>query len=92
MSGFWNPAKMSEEKQFELDKRVILGIAKDKLQRDLEKVNKKMKTHRENYLKVDVFSMTRKRRAALNTRADNLAFERNEIERRLEIIKEEEKY
>lgn len=83
---FWNPARMNEDKQLELDKRVILGIAEDKLKKDLEKVEKKIEKHRENFTTIDVFAMTRKQRANMNVRADNLAFERDAILRRLELI------
>lgn len=86
---FWNPARMEEDKQTELDKRVILGIAKDKITKDLEKVEKKLKAHREKCINTDVYSITRKARASMNTRGDNLAYERNEILRRLELIKSE---
>lgn len=79
---------MSEDRQLELDKRVILGIAEDKLKKDLDKVEKKIEQHRDKVINIDVFSITRKQRANMNVRADNLAFERNEILRRLDLIKE----
>ncbi|MDU7363014.1 hypothetical protein [Clostridium sp.] len=85
---FWNPARMSEDRQLELDKRVILGIAEDKLKKDLDKVEKKIEQHRDKVINIDVFSITRKQRVNMNVRADNLAFERNEILRRLDLIKE----
>lgn len=85
---FWNPARMSEDKQSELDRRVILGIAEDKFKKDLEKVDKKIEKHRDKWINVSVFSMTRKQRVNMNVAADNLAFERNEILRRLDLIKE----
>lgn len=85
---FWNPARMSEDRQLELDKRVILGIAEDKLKKDLEKVEKKIEKQRNDFINTDVFSITRKQRANMNVRADNLAFERNEILRRLDLIEE----
>ncbi|GAA0825347.1 hypothetical protein [Clostridium tertium] len=85
---FWNPARMSEDRQLELDKRVILGIAEDKLKKALDKVEKKIEQHRDKVINIDVFSITRKQRAIMNVRADNLAFERNEILRRLDLIKE----
>ena len=85
---FWNPARMSEDRQLELDKRVILGIAEDKLKKDLDKVEKKIEQHRDKVINIDVFSITRKQRANMNVRADNLAFERNEILRRLDLTKE----
>jgi len=88
---FWNPARMDEDRQLELDKRVILGIAEDKLKKDLDKVEKKIEKYREERLKKDVFTMTRKQIANADIRADNLAFERNEILRRLELIKESKK-
>lgn len=88
---FWNPARMNEDRQLELDKRVILNIAEDKLKKDLDKVEKKIEKHREERLKKDVFTMTRKQIANADIRADNLAFERNEILRRLELIKESKK-
>ena len=88
---FWNPARMNEDRQLELDKRVILGIAEDKLKKDLDKVEKKIEKYREERLKKDVFTMTRKQIANADIRADNLAFERNEILRRLELIKESKK-
>lgn len=68
---FWNPARMSEDRQLELDTRVILGIAEDKLKKDLERVEKKIKKHRESFIGKDVFAMTRKQRANMNVRADN---------------------
>ena len=86
---FWNPARMSEDKQLELDRRTILSIAKEKLDKDLEKVNKKIEKHRDKEINKDVFSTTRKQRANANIRGDNLAFERNEILRRLDLVKEE---
>lgn len=79
---------MSEDRQLELDKRVILGIAEDKLKKDLDKVEKKIEQHRDKVINIDVFSITRKQRASMNVRGDNLAFERNEILRRLDLIKE----
>lgn len=82
----WGNAKISEDKQLELDKIAILGIAEDKLKKDLDKVEKKIEKHREERLKKDVFTMTRKQIANADIRADNLAFERNEILRRLELI------
>lgn len=85
---FWNPARMSEDRQLELDRRVILGIAENKLRKDLEKVEKKIEKQRNDFINTDVFSITRKQRANMNVRADNLAFERNEILRRLDLIKE----
>lgn len=85
---FWNPARMSEDKQLELDKRVILGIAENKLKKDLERVEKKIAKHRDSSINIDAFAMTRKQRANMNVRADNLAFERNEVLRRLDLIKE----
>lgn len=86
---FWNPARISEDRQLELDKRVILGIAEDKLKKDLEKVEKKIEKHRDKSINTDVFSITRKQRAKMNVTGDNLAFERNEILRRLDLIKDE---
>ena len=85
---FWNPARMNEDRQLEIDIRVILGIAEEKLKKDLEKVERKIEKHRENFIGKDVFAMTRNQRANMNARADNLAFERNEILRRLDLIKE----
>jgi len=86
---FWEPARMSEDRQLELDRRVILGIAEEKLKKDLEKAEKKIEKHREKEMNTDVFSTTRKQRANANIRGDNLAFERNEILRRLDLVKEE---
>ena len=85
---FWNPARLNEDTQLELDRRVILGIAEDKLRKDLEKVEKKIEKQRNNFINTDVFSITRKQRANMNVRVDNLAFEKNEILRRLDLIKE----
>ena len=85
---FWNPARMSEDRQLELDVRVILGIAEEKLKKDLEKVEKKIEKQRNDFINTDVFSITRKQRANMNVRADNLAFERDTILRRLDLIKE----
>lgn len=86
---FWNPARMSEDKQLELDKRVVLSIAKEKLSKDLEKIEKKIEKHRDKAMSKDVFSMSRKQRANMNVTGDNLAFERNEILRRLDLVKDE---
>lgn len=86
---FWNPARMSEDKQLELDKRVVLNIAKEKLSKDLEKVEKKIEKHRDKAMSKDVFSMSRKQRVNMNVIGDNLAFERNEILRRLDLVKDE---
>lgn len=86
MSGFWNPARIDEDKQNKLDKRAILGIAKDKLSKDLEKVQKKIDLDTEKNASIDVFSISRKKRAIMNKRRDNLAYERNEIQRRLDLI------
>lgn len=88
---FWNPARMSEDKQLKLDKRVILGIAEDKLKKDLDKVNKKIDQDNEKRQGLDVFSTSRKQRANMSMKRDNLAFERNEILRRLGLIEEEKK-
>lgn len=85
---FWQPARIEENKQLEIDTRVILGIAEDKLKKDLDRVEKNIEKHRENFIGKDVFSITRKQRANMNVRADNLAFERNEILRRLDLIEE----
>lgn len=82
----WGNAKIIEDKQLELDKTVILGIAEDKLKKDLDKVEKKIEKHREERLKKDVFTMTRKQIANADIRADNLAFEKDAILRRLDLI------
>ena len=82
----WGNAKISEDKQLELDKTVILRIAEDKLKKDLDKVEKKIEKHREERLKKDVFTMTRKQIANADIRADNLAFEKDAILRRLDLI------
>lgn len=79
---------MNEDRQLEIDIRVILGIAEEKLKKDLEKVERKIEKHRESFIGKDVFAMTRNQRANMNVRADNLAFERNEILRRLDLIEE----
>ena len=86
---FWNPARMEETKQNQLDKRVILGMAKEKLIKDLQKVNKKIEADNKKWSRIDVFSISRKQRASMNTRRDNLAFERNEVQRRLDLIENE---
>ncbi len=83
----WNPARMSEDRQMELDIRVILNIAEDKLRKDLDRVEKKMEKHRERFMGNDSFS-TRKQRANMNIRADELAYEKNTVLRRLDLIKE----
>lgn len=83
---------MSEDKQLKLDKRVILGIAEDKLKKDLDKVNKKIDQDNEKRQGLDVFSTSRKQRANMSMKRDNLAFERNEILRRLGLIEEEKKW
>lgn len=88
MLSFWSPARMSENKQLELDRRVILGIAQDKLKKDLDSIEKKMEKHRESFIGKNILSMTKSQRANMNKKADNLAFERNEILRRLDLIKE----
>lgn len=85
---FWQPARLGENKQLELDTRVILGIAEEKLKKDLSKVESNIEKHKEKFIGQDIFSITRKQRANMNVRADNLAFERNEIMRRLELIEE----
>lgn len=85
---FWEPARMTEEVQFEIDKRVILNIAKEKLKKDLEKVNRKISKDDENREGINILSLTRVRRANMNIKRDNLAFEKMEIERRLNLIKE----
>lgn len=86
---FWNPARMGEDKQLELDKRVILNIAKEKLEKDLMRVQKKIDVDTEKYSNMNVFSMTRKQIANCRVKRDNLAFERNEIQRRLDLIENE---
>lgn len=86
---FWNPARMGEDKQLELDKRVILNIVKEKLEKDLMRVQKKIDVDTEKYSNMDVFSMTRKQIANCRVKRDNLAFERNEIQRRLDLIENE---
>lgn len=86
---FWNPARMEETKQNQLDKRVILNIAKEKLEKDLMRVQKKIDVDTEKYSNMDVFSMTRKQIANCRVKRDNLAFERNGIQRRLDLIENE---
>ncbi len=89
MSGFWNPARMEEDKQLQLDKRAILSIALEQFNKKLQAVQKKIDKDTENNINIDVFSITRKQKANINRKRDNLAFEKNEIERRIELIESE---
>ena len=83
---FWNPIRMREDRQKELDTRIILGIAEEKLKKDLEKVEKKIEKQRNELIKTDMFSVTRKQGENMKSRADVLAVEKNQILRRLDLI------
>ncbi|WP_315075145.1 hypothetical protein [uncultured Clostridium sp.] len=72
-----------------MDKRAILSIALKDLEKQLALVQKKIDKDTEKNIKVDVFSITRKQRANMNVRRDNLAFEKGEIDRKINLIKEE---
>ena len=83
---FWQPARMTENKQLELDRRVILGTALNEFKKQLKSVQKKMDKQTEEALKVDVFNLTKAQRVRRNVKADLLAEERRTIERRIDII------
>lgn len=51
---------MSKDRQLQLDRTVILGIAEEKLNKNLEKVEKKIESHRDRFINTDIFSITRK--------------------------------
>lgn len=86
--GFWEPAKIDKDTQLELDKRVIIGLAKEKLTSQLNSVEKRLEKQREKLNYAD-HSNTSKR--ALNKLRNNYTFsikERDSIQRRIDICEE----
>jgi hypothetical protein len=84
----WNPAKIDKNKQLELDKRVILDIAQDKLERDLIKAKKKLKKLHAKWDNIDNFTLTKAQGIRIRNQLDNICFEKDTIERRLRLISE----
>lgn len=85
---FWNPERISEDKQLELDRRVIINLAKEKLTNQLNKIETRLEKQREKLNKAD-YSNTSKR-AITNLRNDYTftVKELDSIKRRIEICEE----
>ena len=82
---FWNPERISEDKQLELDMRVIINLAKEKLTSQLNKIETRIEKQREKLNKAD-YSNTSQR--AITKLRNDYTFsinERDSIKRRLEI-------
>lgn len=78
----WNPEKTGEE----VEKSIILGIAKKQIKKDLEKVNKKIDKLSKEYFKMDPFETSQKRLVNKRLNLDVECEERDRLERRLKII------
>lgn len=85
---FWNPERISEDKQLELDRRVIINLAKEKLTSQLNKVEIRIEKQREKLNYAD-HSNTSQR--TLNKLRNDYTFtvkELNSIQRRIDICEE----
>ena len=85
---FWNPERISEDKQLELDRRVIINLAKEKLISQLNKVEIRLEKQREKLNYAD-HSNTSQR--TLNKLRNDYTFtvkELNSIQRRIDICEE----
>lgn len=82
---FWNPERISEDKQLELDRRVIINLAKEKLTSQLNKVEIRIEKQREKLNYADHSNTTTR---MINKLRNDYTFsikERDSIKRRIEI-------
>lgn len=84
---FWNPVKISDDMQEILDKRVILSKAKESLEKDLLKVERKIEKQKENDL--DPFRFSKRKIMNQRIKHDSLCNERDTIQRRIDLIRSE---
>lgn len=85
---FWNPERISEDKQLELDRRVIINLAKEKLTSQLKNVETRIEKQREKLNYSDHSNTSQK---TLNKLRNDYTFsikERDSIKRRIEICEE----
>lgn len=86
--GFWDPAKIDEDRQLELDHRVIVNLAKEKLLSQKNKVNLRAEKQREKLNNAD-HSNTSQR--TLNKLRNDYTFtikELDSIQRRIDICEQ----
>lgn len=86
---FWNPAKISEDRQLELDKRVILGIALTGLEKQLNQALKKAKSASDYLRQIDYTNSTKRTIASARNRSQVAQQEVDNINRRIDLIKNE---
>lgn len=85
---FWNPERISEDKQLELDRRVIINLAKEKLTSQLKNVETRIEKQREKLNYSDHSNTSQK---TLNKLRNDYTFsikERDSIKRRIEICED----
>lgn len=85
---FWNPERISEDKQLELDMRVIINLAKEKLTSQLKNVETRIEKQREKLNYSDHSNTSQK---TLNKLRNDYTFsikERDSIKRRIEICED----
>ena len=83
----WNPVKLDNE--LLLDRRVILNKAKEVLEKDLKKVQKKIEMQVESQSKFDMYGASKSKRSKNRIRLDELCNERDTIRRRIDLIRDE---
>ena len=86
---FWNPVKVSEDKQLETDRRVIIRLGKEKLLQQQKKVAARLEKQREKVASAD-YTNTSKR--VLSKLRNDYTFTLKELEsinRRIDICDSE---
>ena len=86
---FWNPVKVSEGKQLETDRRVIIRLGKEKLLQQQKKVSARLEKQREKVASAD-YTNTSKR--VLSKLRNDYTFTLKELEsinRRIDICDSE---
>ena len=86
---FWNPVKVSEDKQLETDRRVIIRLGKEKLLQQQKKVSARLEKQREKVASAD-YTNTSKR--VLSKLRNDYTFTLKELEsinRRIDICDSE---
>ena len=83
--GWFDPIRSRDEK---FDKKVILNVSKMQLEKDLNKITKKIDKTTKELREMCPFATTKKRLVAKSSKLDAECWERDEIKRRLQIIEE----
>lgn len=85
---FWNPTKVSEDRQLELDRRVIVKLGMEKLLAQKSKVELRLEKQRDKLGKSDYSNTTQRALTKLRNDYTFTIKELNSINRRIEMCED----